>query len=378
MIPFFFNLIFFDQQDPDNQALNLSMVSAVVANVSGLLTGGLHLFLRSNILSTIGPKSKYEAERQKFKRGIRVWAPGSNVDYSGHIMAPVSAPRPLQRADSAATLIDKRSEKEEEEAIESPKSLTYDVPRVNPLRSNAVYPMAPAMPIVAQSTSLQPPQNAKTHARKGSYSLFPAGNDTSNTKSVTLLPATTYSPSNLRADDNEALKPPPSIHTNGRHRRDSSMASSATVQIGLRLSNVDDMPPLNSRYFQDQNKVYTLDCPNNKDEQKRPSPLSQLAMSSSENLVPDETSTRDPVKDARMKTLPPVPKVIEKPQQSPDDTLILSPTVYSPESSTATKAASPKSAGLSIPASKSSPGASGPRSPPRPQPSRDMKKADWI
>jgi hypothetical protein len=360
MVPFFFNLSFFDQRSPDSQALDLSLVASVVANVSGLMTGGLHLFLRSNTLSTIGPKDKWEeSDRQKLKRDIRVWGPGSggsSSNYSSRTVQPVSAPRPLQRTNSEETLI---HEKEEEAMIESPTSLTYE--KTNPLRSNAVYAMAtpPRAPEPARITTSQTP---RAHAQTSSYSLFPDKSSAASTKSVTLLPATTYSPggstiaSLAKAPDAfDALKPPPSFQ--GRHRRDSSMVSSATVQIGLRFSNVEDMPPLNSRYFQDTHKVYNLDCPNARNESgsssMRPSPLNTLhankAQDDEEYDYDESIYSRDPEKDAKMKTLPPVPNsaAAKDVDLAP---LMLSPTVYKPESPTSrTKLPSPKGVGFNAP-----------------------------
>lgn len=367
LIPFFFNLSFVEQRGATGQALTLSMIASVVANVSGLLTGGLHLFLRSNTLSTIGPRDKWESERNKLKAGIRVWAPNGDDDYEHHMMNPVGRARSLQRMDSTDSLV---PEKYEEARIESPSnSPTY----ANPLRSNAVYPIQPApspvrVPEPAQVSTYQTPK-AMGHARKRSYSLFPPEQN-NNTKSITLLPATTYSPNPNKNDEDDVffLRPPPSIHPQGiRHRRDSSMASSATVQIGLRLSNVDDMPPLNSRYFENNNSVTALDCPNETEVPKRPSPLAQVdvvsdsgSSDSSDSEDEDNTLVQSPVrseKDVRMKNLPAVPKVAV-PRQSQlkqdEGELTLSPAVYRPESPQKTRVTSPQGVGFNTPARKPS------------------------
>ena len=59
IVPFFLYLTFSNPIDDDgNLGLTLSMIATVVANVTGLMTGGLHLFLRSNTIGTIGPKNK--------------------------------------------------------------------------------------------------------------------------------------------------------------------------------------------------------------------------------------------------------------------------------------------------------------------------------
>jgi hypothetical protein len=54
------------------------------------------------------------------------------------------------------------------------------------------------------------------------------------------------------------LLPPPPLPGSIIHRRGSSLVSSATVQIGLRLSNVDDMAPLRARYNILDSKVYSI------------------------------------------------------------------------------------------------------------------------
>ncbi|KAK1594878.1 uncharacterized protein LY79DRAFT_578455 [Colletotrichum navitas] len=354
LIPFFFTLSFTEQRAATGQALTLAMIATVVANVSGLMTGGLHLFLRSNTLSTIGPchSEKSESERNKLKAGIRVYSGGN--DYENHMMNPVGRAQSLRRMDSTDSLV---PEKEEEARIESPSgSPTY----ANPLRSNAVWQTVPAplqTPEPAQVPNYQIP---KAHAPIRSYSLFPIEQQ-NNTKSITLLPAKTYKPAvtTFEEDDILFLQPPPSIHPQGiRHRRDSSLASSATVQIGLRLSNVDDMPPLTSQYFQNNSSVTSLDCTNERDLDalKRPSPLAQVDVngeSDSSDSEEDETLVSSPVryeKDARMKTLPSVPdhsahgqsRLEERePQQ-----LTLSPAVYRPESPQKTRVTSPQGVGF--------------------------------
>ncbi|KAK1964295.1 hypothetical protein LY78DRAFT_160262 [Colletotrichum sublineola] len=345
LTPFFFNLSFSEQRGATGQALTLSMIASVVANVSGLMTGGLHLFLRSNTLSTIGPRQseKWESERNKLKAGIRVYSSGD--DYENHMMNPVGRAQSLRRMDSTDSLV---PEKEEEARIESPSgSPTY----ASPLRSNAVWQPVRSPPRTPEPVQVPAYQIPKAHARKRSYSLFPTEQQNNNTKSITLLPAKTYTPGarTFEEDDIMFLQPPPSIHPQGiRHRRDSSLASSATVQIGLRLSNVDDMPPLNSQYFQNNASVTSLDCPDEQDADapKRPSPLAQVDTNTHSDLSDSEedgTLVSSPVrheKDARMKTLPSVPKEPE-PEQ-----LTLSPAVYRPESPQKTRVTSPQGVGF--------------------------------
>ncbi|KAJ9151436.1 RBR-type E3 ubiquitin transferase [Coniochaeta hoffmannii] len=390
MIPFFFVLAFADQSAPGNgaQTLTLSMVGSVAACVSGLMTGGLYLFLKSNTLSTIGPKNKAgEYERQRMKHTIRRAASG-DPNYTNHMMQPVAAPGNLRRMDSESSLISK--EKEDEAALNASRSPTassrYDSEQPNPLRSNAVYPSTtiPRAPEPAQISS------GIGHMRKRSYSLFP-NNGPSTKSSVTLLPSTTYLPNaNPRTRDAQAaldaLKPPPSMRNlaMGRHRRDSSMISSATVQIGLRLSSVDDMPmppSIPNRTNTPDSDVLSLDCPKERAKLhgKRPIPLNTTptaAVVNAEAAPPASSSSpkRDPIKDARMKTLPPVPRPGEAvPDVADDDDEsryeeeeTLSPTVYNP--SPTKRVPSPKGVGFTLPQTRFNGGS--PRSPPGKAPPR--------
>ncbi|KAG7119519.1 hypothetical protein HYQ45_015001 [Verticillium longisporum] len=298
MIPFFYTIVFNDLRTAGSQPLNLSMIASVVANLSGLLTGGLHLFLRANCLATIGAREQCEKDRKKLKEGIRVW-PGDH-DYNSNAGSP-SRSRAPERLDSSVAY-----GKMEEERIESPTGTpTYDsrnAPRLPALRP----PTVPSGPTIVEPT---PPastlQVIKDQIRKSTYSLFPR--DSSGARSFTLLPATTYSPNATTPrgekfidndDDMQSLVPPPLVHAGGvRHRRDSSMHSHATVQIGLRFSNAEDAPALNSRYFRDSEEVHVLGCPleREKDGSKRPSPLNAAVTNSydGESTLIGSSAARD-------------------------------------------------------------------------------------
>ncbi|SPQ21847.1 69178988-744e-494f-972d-a3f828e632a0 [Thermothielavioides terrestris] len=337
LIPFFFVQGFMDGRGQLSNALTLGMIAAVVANVSGLMTGGLYLFLKSSPATTIGPRDKageYE-NRRAFYKMARYDSNDSDDNAGGsvgHMNDQVAGSRTLRRVDSEATLL---SGENEAEASDSKSTNT-----------------------VASKTSM------------------------------VLLPATTYSPA-------DALKPPPSMANlaNMRHRRDSSLVSSATVQIGIRLSSVDDIPPLaQDRTAASDDVAHTLDCPNvvkpvGLENPKRPGPLDASAAISVPPPEPaDATSKRDPVKDAKMKTLPPVPKIdsqVPKAEPLPQEEVTLSPSVYSPQTPTKVKLPSPKGVGFSMPVPKTTNGVP-PRSPPRRRgtgdatpPSADAKGA-WI
>lgn len=398
MIPFFFSVSFMDRRGMRSNALTLSMVASVVANVSGLMTGGLYLFLKSNTLSTIGPRDKvgeYENRRARYKTTRDESDDRDDDDgFDSHLMRTVADSRSLRRVDSDASLM---SNEKEEEALDGKSmrsaSTTYGRRSPGPLRSNPLFSAAATalMPKAPEPARITPASSVVGHMRKRSYSLFP--NSTPSIKSsLTLLPATTYSPA-------DTLKPPPSMGNlaNMRHRRDSSLVSSATVQIGLRLSSVDDMAPVvKHKVATSDSEVHSLDCPN---------VLRELEMASHKRVALDGSATtpplppegvedspqRDPVKDARMKTLPPVPMANSGPapgkaEQGPEE-ITLGPTVYTPESPTKAKLSSPRGAGFTAPMSRSANGSS-PRSPPVAPPPRRATgettprptdaKGDWI
>ncbi|KAK4127812.1 hypothetical protein N657DRAFT_653935 [Parathielavia appendiculata] len=391
VIPFFFVQGFMDSREQNSNALNLSLIASVVANVSGLMTGGLYLFLKSSTLTTIGPRDKvgeYENRRARYK----ITRDQSNDDdddgpgFDSHIMNPVSGPESLRRVDSEASL----TSADEEEALHG-KSIeagfakdgrgSPDLFRSNKLVSAVASVLMPKAPEPARI----PSSLAGSHTRKRSYSLFPRSTVGSK-PSMMLLPATTYSPG-------DALKPPPSMANlaNMRHRRDSSLVSSATVQIGLRLSSVEGIPPPSQdRAATSESVVHTLDCPNVPKKGDMPSPKRAGALGAGPGTPPlpvgvaDEGSQRDPVKDAKMKTLPPVPKINSQvPKADPAaGKVTLSPSIYSQNTPTKVKLPSPKGVGFSMPAPKAA--SSPPRNPPRRRGTGDTTalptntNGDWI
>lgn len=389
IVPFFIYLTFDELRDGEGTAgVTLSMIATVVANVSGLCNGGLHLFLRSNTISTIGPKDKLaEYERQQFKHKItRVDTLDNDDDYASHVMQPVKGARSLRRTESEESLIAYAAEARMDSPTPRGQStFTFGQDHPNPLKGNTVFPLSP-VPRPPEPAQL-PPQYSRVITRRPSYSLFPSNNAT-NAPPTTLLPSTTYSPNpekNFCADCEceepmEVLKPPTQPFS--RHRRDSSMASTATVQIGLRFSNVDDMPPMaRTRIDMAQSHVHTL----NYSGPVGPTPLAALDASFEPSppsspmvpfrvpspmspIVPSRSSTpdQDQVEWEIMKTLPPPPHAVsgvepvaepsrassqpaEEPASSAADTLTLSPTVYQPNSPTKAKLPSPRGVGFNMP-----------------------------
>ncbi|KAI1761312.1 hypothetical protein GGR53DRAFT_36581 [Hypoxylon sp. FL1150] len=376
IVPFFISLTFSSTiHDNGEPRLTLSMISTVVANVTGLTTGGLHLFLRSNTIGTIAPKDKmaeYERQQEKSQKVSK------GMDFNDHIMQPVPGPQSFPEFESQESLVDEKGD------LELGNSLRSSLRDPNPLGSNAVYD-APDLPQAPEPAHIAFAISPNTHSRKpsASYTLFPSKNQT-NTASVALLPSTAYNPnpqSNLSATNfpfnnalNDTLKPPETAW--GRHRRDSSMVSSATVQIGLRLSNIADIGPLR-KPSSDSERVYDLDCPRTEDIgiAYRPSPLVTTSPLKAERM-------RAPVRprDSMAKYVQQQPP---RPEEEKKDTL--SPAVYNPNSPTKTKTPSPRGVGFNVPLRADTPpvqGAPTPTSPPprsRGNPSSAAdNRSDWI
>ncbi|OTB19027.1 hypothetical protein K445DRAFT_19637 [Daldinia sp. EC12] len=355
IVPFFISLTFANpMEDSGGSGVTLSMIATVVANVSGLTTGGLHLFLRSNTIATIGSSSKLaERERQKLRAQYEAEAANS-MDFNGHILKPVSGPGSFSKTGSEEYLVDEKGDAMERgESSYSTDSPMYSPMKPNPLRSNAVFETPNfSFPRAPEPVQLPTVPSANSHSRKpsASYALFPNKNQNNATPPVVLLPSTAYNPSpqptfavnGLPPDDlDDLLRPPPSIRTSWGGNRDSSMSSSTTVQIGIRISNIADIGPINSKVSTETERVYSLDCPQDDELTNiyRPSPL---AISNVPNVTPPQSSHS---RDSNMKNLPPTPARSE--DERSDCTL--NPTVYDPNSPTKAKTPSPKGVGFNVP-----------------------------
>ncbi|RYP17794.1 hypothetical protein DL767_009949 [Monosporascus sp. MG133] len=350
-------------------SLTLGMVSSVVANVSGLMTGGLYLFLRSSTISTIGPKDKIgDYTCQKMKQNIRHRGPYS-VDFNDHIVQLVPAPQPLRTAESQEEFI----RAEEGNGFELGNNRTfrslnqrvfgdYDQPSPYTALDSAFTLRGPE----PHQMSMSP---LRTHVQKppASYSLFP--NNHPDMSPVALLPSTTYSPNSdtdiaepntlYVPDPTNSLMPPAHIGSGGRghHRRESSLASTATVQIGLRFSNVNDIGPLASKASGEAERVHSLGCPNKLGStgSKRPSPLTGARHA--ESMMPNPSTGNASPHPEMMKSLPPLPAPSPTVAQIPPSPQTLSPSVYSPSiygpPSTASpsrgRIISPKGVGFNMP-----------------------------
>ncbi|KAG4415199.1 hypothetical protein IFR04_011658 [Cadophora malorum] len=405
VVPFFFSLI--DKQGD----IKLAMMATVVLNLSGLMSGLLQLFLRSNTATTsFAPKTAGKKWAQP-RHEIRMFGP-NELAMHAHLTNPVTGPRTtndnrLSRSDSQASLIG--LEKKRGISMDSLRSPPYGVAK----RQEAE--MSSNLPNMPEAATVCPAVQARSHARKPSYSLFPP--EGSSPTKAGQQKDSVYDISELTA--------PPAIRFAGgaRHRRDSSIASSATVQIGLRISHAPtpsqedlDALPLPSTTY----KAMSLKPPAPKSPSSTysASPLPSTTYSASKPSLPASPSaskltlpavplkvqtsfstsagkkpmpsplntqiTTSPQQSPASinKTLPPTPKAflpqIEKVRESNTQlsptVYSLSPTVYSPESKSTPAAGKPNSNPLRA----NPPGS--PMAGPVRQPTSQQKrtKADWI
>jgi hypothetical protein len=331
-----------------------SMMATVVLNLHGLMTGFLHMFLRSNTATT--------ALRPKGTRGwshgrheIRFWGP-NELGFDEHMLQPVSGPRSPASICSRASLIENEKTRAlSMDSIRSPHGVESSENLKDSAGKTAGQPASIAT-LLKAGTPCPENEHPFGHRRKQSYSIFPPEPVvTSPTDKQEPTPSSTawkvpesrlkdtmpqiFKPSSNQQqvgestyNGGELLEPPPPLFVPNpsRHRRDSSIQTSVTVEIGLRLSHAPT----------------ELQCPS-PPRSRRASPLLRLQT----NLLP--MLSRSPVgpsplqrsevgspisadvRAARMKTLPPIPRGSTMSTNSavPASTTKLSPTVYSPKGS---------------------------------------------
>lgn len=180
---------------------NTNRLAAVAFNIFGIAISLLHLLLRSNAENmAIRPMSAGWSNNRGWK-----FFGSSDLDMGAQIAGPVV----LERENSLKRLVgEKRSPLDPENTSAPLEAYPRKVVNTRPLSPPELSRAGPSVP---------------TNSRKRSkYSLYPSDRS--------------QSPTSLYLDDEEPLAPPrPSFFR--RHRRDSSELSTATVQIGLRLSH---------------------------------------------------------------------------------------------------------------------------------------------
>lgn len=404
------------------------MMASVVSNVNGLMVAGLHLFLKSqNNPANCNNLSVYERKKSIYDPRDR------SDDYRGSNLSlqPVNglASHPRGRVDSVSTLLHS-SDAEEGRSMASPRSYNYGTSSRGPVSPKLFIPSGPTYP----EPILPPSETSPSQMRKQSHSAFTQ--EPSLTSTAGVLPATTYSPITSKPS-RDTWNPPPIVKPwmTRSHKRDSSITSTATVQIGIRLSNVEDYVPRKST------DTEVPDVPEVPDIRKMPPVPAGLLPSpmpkdnrtefewapeymDTQIILDDPPRRRSSIQDARMKTLPPVPKspaepasqarkaagpalMVEPPSQDdkkqsvPEEWVTLTPAVYTPQeyfpqrslstrsntSNTSRKLPSPMGVGFNTPGGRGlGPSDKSPIHPP-PRPSASTAttplaatstKADWI
>ncbi|KFZ18768.1 hypothetical protein V502_03976 [Pseudogymnoascus sp. VKM F-4520 (FW-2644)] len=323
-----------------------AMMATVVLNLVGLITGALQLFLRANTATTsFRPKGTPGWSGKKHE--IRMWGP-NDLGFGGHILQPLSGPRSPVSSTIEESFPREKYWPSTSESSQSPSRFDMKA-KDNKLSFSNPSPVTPtglpSRPNQNITTGSSPPR-LQRHKQSQSYSLFPneetsvspsRSQERSSIISTTKLPSTTFTlpPPKIDFHPSAELQPPPSLFVPRGHRRDSSMVSSATVQIGIRLTYMDEEPcPL----LTEDQKAAHAQSTNSKLQPRSKSPALQVQTQNlpslqlqlgNERLSPQERA-------ARMKTLPPVPRPNEArvaesvSSDSESNEPRLSPTVYMP------------------------------------------------
>ncbi|KAL5594799.1 hypothetical protein BROUX41_001708 [Berkeleyomyces rouxiae] len=298
-VPFFYSIGVQGNHSSNDTAVQLSLVSAVVANISGILTGGLHLYLRSKFNTTMPrpiASNDSESKVNEFKRTRDSGYAGTRKIQSGYAKdksaskkktpprRPVDSLKfskvPFAPSHQRATSLPHKSDpvkmlppipREDIEILKmrlSTETLNqnrYSVSRgsLKPLTSTDE--IEDLLPSTIYKPS--PNQTGAPSLATNKTLLLPVIAEPSENKELVSRMSTTAMPSvdGISSESKQALLAPPpygtiskSIPEKPRHARNSSLGSlntTATVKIGLRLSNVDG---INSQYFHDSNEVYSI------------------------------------------------------------------------------------------------------------------------
>lgn len=266
MLPFFLHISIMNSDASDTQARDLSTVAGIVVNLSGFITAALYLFLRSRRTTIIGLKRKEGIDAEGAKLKNRPWTP-SETHFSKQIARPISPPKSIHRKKGAAIghslkeSVDEKSWMELHDQSPKPRFSVYfgfRSARTSQQTSNNVdvsresrYSLPRALPTKARNEkSLPIDQRSLLQAEQQNYAAVYTSLVQTMTQEVPpkeqLLPPTDH-------------LLPPRIYAG--HHRMSSTISSATVQIGLRLSNPNDMQLHNSDYMRNSGENH-LGCPN--------------------------------------------------------------------------------------------------------------------
>ncbi|KAI9746385.1 MAG: hypothetical protein M1818_000098 [Claussenomyces sp. TS43310] len=330
----------------DLPSLITSMIATVVVNLSGIMLCALQLLLSANTTSIAFTRdSKNWGKEQNH---TRIWG-SDELGFGRHVMQPVSGPRP-ERSMSSLVMMEKRPFSDLETLGKSQNITSAS-------RTRTLKGAAPAVASLPKSTGTVPSASlpCSRHQRKLSYSLFPAGAQiTSSVKTQALRSNTSDIHQTVEAGASNAmleqtfslqdiksiytsnkLEPPPrldSIIGPGRQRsRTYSTDSSATVQIGLRVSYSPAYAApshLNTALAQRLSTPPSRHAPTTVEQKVQPA---QPEDGRVRHRFNDQTVAGP---DTRMKALPAVPQQTRTSGHEPSNPgtiMELSSTVYRPE-----------------------------------------------
>lgn len=384
MTPFFYSVSTDPAATVTKPRAMLAMAAVVVSNLTGLMTGGMYVLLRSSRLGKIGPRGYYEFDIQRRNTNRpRVSSP-HNMIFTKQMEQPVGRPAPMPSPSSRASSVYETVEQIKNHRPNGDLEALSEAQSAPGVISETATSSS-SRPQAAVSGTVQPSQ--PRHARNNSYNLFPPPDTIPDVKSMYLLPSTAYIPTGKdAANDNpfadEMLPMPPSLAFTAGHNRDSSLGSSATVPIGIRVSNINDLPPVQSYYQVPQSSVYDPEPVS----QRLSRPISGISvLPVPASLIPGG-GQRDSGPMNKDKQLPPVPLALtttkqaeQQPAPNTAEEVLLSPMVYSPQ-----RAADKSRPTVGTPIAEDIPFAFGPEaaSPPRRQRAPDdyprVKETEWI
>ena len=333
MIPFFY-AVSTDMPSYVKRSRNpLMMATTVVANLTGLATASMYLLLRCSRLGKIRPKGFYsEFDTRKSYRPPRAAGPPSLI-FTKQMAQPVPLPSRHREAEYESNSVREIIDMEKgmitrTETPNKPASETNGIPEQT---EAAAQEETESVATSAAAPSVAAPDLT----RKASYGFFPRRDPTYDISSTYLLPSAAYKPES-RNDGfpvdpfvDELFLPPPPVRfsTSGpRHHRDSSYGTSASVPIGLRVSNIEDMSRVDSYYEIPQRPVARDSITKYIPAVMVPAPA-----------VPRISSPAPPPRSRKDKQLPPVPLLVtkqpsvkaKKPKKDEDE-ITLTSAVYSP------------------------------------------------
>lgn len=194
-----------------------AQVAEIALNVSGIINLIMHIFLRSNAdrLAIRGAATPWSE-----KRTMRVFGP-SDLNMREHISYPVL----WQASEQDKSSFDAKSEKGSLKSTE-----TSDNDNFGTQAQHAVFPSPDPNRPFTPSLKMSPARRVTRN--NSAYTVFPT---LASSQQAHLSTSTTFSHFN---DEHERALPPPPLFAIHHERSDSEQTrqSSATVQIGLRLS----------------------------------------------------------------------------------------------------------------------------------------------